>query len=553
MPRSAFDRTTPKLHRPTSSFTLRVFQPLIILIMLLPALRETTGDPPGLAAIGSRGVVALTLGGPVTVLAALWLLTHVAGRRLDHHGSLDWAASADRWASIARIVIALWMVPAVTALGWLDVVRGVAGDVVFLDELLVVAPAILAMIATWALFYPIERRFREALLMRDLDRGQPLHAIPTRWRYVLTMARHMLALSFVPLAMILAWRECVPWIAERIARAIDPGGATRVPNGAGAHEWLEPILQFAGALGVLILLPPIVRRVWETVPLGPGVLRDELSTLCAREGVRVREILVWRTGGSMLNGAVLGVLPRLRYILLTDALLESLTLRQVRAVMAHEVAHVRLRHMPWMWAACLAAVLLTGLAGDSLVRLGPGWMPPSPWDELALGGLSIAGMLLLFGWISRRFEWQADAFAVRHLSLADAPAHTSATPRGDEVLGHSGASGVEAGTPTIPAPAPPNFNARPEAILAMAGALQTVSALNHIPIDRANWRHGSILTRLQRLRALGAASTPAAGANTILKPEFPIDRVARWIKRATLLAIGFAIAWMVYLAALASA
>lgn len=524
-----------------------MFQPLIILIMLLPALRETTGDPPGLASMGSRTVTLLTLGVPIFVLAALWLLTRIAGKRLDRHGSLDWAARADRWASIARIVIALWMVPAVTALGWLDVVRGVTGDVVFLDELLAIAPAILAMIATWALFFPIERRFREALLMRDLDRGQPLHVIPTRGRYVLTMARHMLALSFVPLAMILAWRECVPWIADRIARLISSEAARSADAPRATHEWLEPALQFAGALGVLVLLPPIVRRVWETVPLGPGVLRDELAALCAREGVRVREILVWRTGGSMLNGAVLGVLPRLRYILLTDALLESLTLRQVRAVMAHEVAHVRLRHMPWMWAACLAAVLLTGLAGDSLVRLGPAWMPPSPWDELALGGLSIAGMLLLFGWISRRFEWQADAFAVRHLSLADAP---TATAHGDEILGHAGASGVEIGEPTTPTPAPPNPNARPEAILAMAGALQTVSALNHIPIDRSNWRHGSILTRLQRLRALGTAPGPASVDMRGRANEFPIDRMARWIKRGTLLAIFVAIAWMVYLASL---
>lgn len=530
-----------------------MFQPLIILIMLLPALRETTGDPPGLASVGSRTVTLLTFGALAIVLIALWLLTRIAGKRLDRHGSLDWAARADRWASIARIIIALWMVPAVTMLGWLDVVRSVTGDIVFLDELLAVTPAILGMIATWALFYPIERRFREALLMRDLDRGQPLHAIPTRGRYVLTMARHMLALSFVPLAMILAWRECVPGIADRLVgmfatNTTGGGGAASVPtpNGAHAnpHEWLEPALQFVGALGVLVLLPPIVRRVWETVPLGPGVLRDELAALCAREGVRVREILVWRTGGSMLNGAVLGVLPRLRYILLTDALLESLTLRQVRAVMAHEVAHVRLRHMPWMWAACLAAVLLTGLAGDALVRLGPAWMPPSPWDELVLGGLSIAGMLLLFGWISRRFEWQADAFAVRHLSLADAPAPA---PRAQEAPGLPDGTGVESAAPSTPMPAPTNPNARPEAILAMAGALQSVSALNHIPIDRANWRHGSILTRLQRLRALGMP-TPASSNAGGQANEFPIDRVSRWIKRGTLLAVFAAIAWMVYLA-----
>ena len=43
--------------------------------------------------------------------------------------------------------------------------------------------------------------------------------------------------------------------------------------------------------------------------------------MLADNGVRMSRILVWRTGGVMLNGAVVGFVPAARYLLLTDAVI----------------------------------------------------------------------------------------------------------------------------------------------------------------------------------------------------------------------------------------
>ena len=52
-------------------------------------------------------------------------------------------------------------------------------------------------------------------------------------------------------------------------------------------------------------------------------------------------------GNNMGNAAVMGLFPQVRYILLSDLLLETMTDEQVEAVFAHEVGHIVHRHMAW--------------------------------------------------------------------------------------------------------------------------------------------------------------------------------------------------------------
>src|SRR5205823_14715197 len=75
--------------------------------------------------------------------------------------------------------------------------------------------------------------------------------------------------------------------------------------------------------------------------------RARLDAICNRAGVRCRDVLLWRTHHSVGNAAVMGLLPRFRYVLLSDLLVESLPDEQISAVFAHEVGHIRHRHMVW--------------------------------------------------------------------------------------------------------------------------------------------------------------------------------------------------------------
>ena len=74
--------------------------------------------------------------------------------------------------------------------------------------------------------------------------------------------------------------------------------------------------------------------------------------------MRYRDILLWKTEYNMGNAAVMGFVPRLRYILMSDLLLETMTDEQIEAVFAHELGHVVHRHMSWYVVFMVVLVLL---------------------------------------------------------------------------------------------------------------------------------------------------------------------------------------------------
>lgn len=499
-------------------------QGVLIAIVAVVVLRESVPGLPLVKGVGGWVIAAWALC-PLVVLAAM---AHGAialcGRAIDRTGAVRWALRAEWALACAWVFIAISHAVAVLGLGWLDSVRGVCGDLVLVDEAIVTLPPVVAMVAGWWSFASIDRRMREASLVRQLDAGQAVAMVPTRWSYVVDHVRHQVLLIVLPIAIIIAWSESV----DAGVKALGSAGAW--PAGA-LGEAAQGAVHIAGVLGALAMMPMVLKAAWDTLPLGPGELRDRLEALCRVQGVRCRDILVWRTGSGMLNGAVVGLLPRLRYILLTDALLEQLPDRQVEAVMAHEVAHARHHHLPWLMLAMLLMVggVWTGGwaladAGLSLLELSVSGAEPAPGTTAGAGVLSalaslvslagglVVGLVVL-GFVSRVFERQADAFAAQHLS------------------GHARNLARERG-----APAP---EVTSEAAGAMVGALGLVARLNHIPPERFSWRHGSIARRQSMLRGLIGRRAD----------RLAVDGQVRWIKRlagAALLAALGAAAWALW-------
>src|SRR6201999_2949396 len=91
----------------------------------------------------------------------------------------------------------------------------------------------------------------------------------------------------------------------------------------------------------------ILTRILKTESLPSSALRLRLEEMSRRHGLRYRDILLWHTQGSIGNAAVMGVLPRLRYVLMTDLLLETMPDEQIEAVFAHELGHIVYRHLIW--------------------------------------------------------------------------------------------------------------------------------------------------------------------------------------------------------------
>lgn len=442
--------------------------------------------------------VAATLGAQATVALLAMFSCARCAMRLARSGDTRWLSRAQRTTSAARVAAVLVHVASIVSLGWLDAVRGALGDWVLLDEAVACAPALLTITASWLAFAPVERLLWQGSLVRTLDDGLPLHPPRGALRYALDQFRHGAAIILIPLAIIWSWGECVALLAAR---------AGWVETDAGALAMSA--LQLAGVGVAFVVTPPIMVRVWRTVSLGPGELRARLEAMCARHGVRCRDIRVWRTDGAMLNGAVMGIFAPVRYILLTDALLESLPGVQVEAVAAHEIAHIRRRHLPWLIGAMLAslwagAALVTFPAEAIAAALGVD-LAGTALDAAVRGGAVIASIVcagLVFGVVSRAFERQADAFAAQSLSGL-----------------HDSSAGLAEGASRV---------ITPEATRAMAGALGAVARLNAIPAQRFFWRHGSINARRRRILALEGLPVERT----------PADRAAGRIKLAILATLG---------------
>jgi Zn-dependent protease with chaperone function len=295
-----------------------------------------------------------------------------------------------------------------------------------------------------------------------------------------------------PIVMISVWGEGV----EKAGGLVDAG--------AWGGWWPVAVhaVQFAGVAAILLFGSHVLRRVWHTERMPDSAVRDRLKAVCDRSRVRVRDLLLWRTGGTLHNAAVLGVLPPARFILVTDAMVESFPEELIEAVAAHEVGHVKRRHLMWLALATLAAILVVGMGSQYAAWHAARWAGlldgPSAWRD-ALDGAAVtatlAGSLLWFGWVSRRFEWQADAFAAGDLARAGGEA--------------------ESGRVTA------------EAAGRVMEALGLVAAYNGLAPTRFMWRHGSIRTRQRRLREL--VGVPMAG--------LPIDREVARIKAVTVLGL----------------
>jgi len=178
------------------------------------------------------------------------------------------------------------------------------------------------------------------------------------------------------------------------------------------------------------LIAPLFNRFHE---LEDGELRRAVEALARRCGFEPRGIRVMDGSRRSAHGnAYFTGLGRAKRIVFFDTLLQSLAPPEVQAVLAHELGHFRLRHVAWRIAWSLAA----SFAGFAALA----WLGGQAWFQPALGvsGGGTHTLLLLFvlaapvflvafaplgAWLSRRHEYQADAYAAHHAdahALADA-------------------------------------------------------------------------------------------------------------------------------------
>ncbi len=180
---------------------------------------------------------------------------------------------------------------------------------------------------------------------------------------------------------------------------------------------------------VMLFAPWLMVRMWgcETIPAGP--VRSELEQFCRHHRFRVGDLMLWPLfGGEMLTAGIVGILPQLRYILITRGLLSLLTIDELKAVVAHEMGHIRRFHLLFyfLFFICYSAVVYS--VNDLLLLLllrqdiFMGWAMATDNFHLTLFSLVYSTPIIvllvvyfrfIFGFFLRSSERQADIYAMR--------------------------------------------------------------------------------------------------------------------------------------------
>jgi STE24 endopeptidase len=190
---------------------------------------------------------------------------------------------------------------------------------------------------------------------------------------------------------------------------------------------------FVFQLAMMVLYPMFILPLFNKFePLPEGELRDRLMELGERTGFHAKTILVM--DGSRRSGhsnAYFTGFGRFRRIVLYDTLVEQMEARELEAVLAHEIGHYKLGHIPKLLAVSGVMLLLSFYVIGLLER--------SPWFIESFGFVangSVGPVFLLFGllaglftfWtgplfnlLSRKHEYEADAFAKQALSADPQP------------------------------------------------------------------------------------------------------------------------------------
>lgn len=331
--------------------------------------------------------------------------------------------------------------------------------------LLSTIPIWLAWIGLWWAAYPVERASREQSLLSDLDQGRYITSPPSLVESILANMRSQVLFVLAPVLAAVVIRD----VAAVLFFVFD------VPLAGG---W-EALVFAASILIVYVASPELLIRVLHAHPLPASPLRKRLEDMAKRLGLKYRDIMIWHTHYGIGNAAVMGLVPRFRYILLTDLLLETLDDEQIEAVFAHEAGHVQHRHLLW-YVVFVAIFMLASIGPAELAaRVVQQLADVIPLDtDLLVFLFTAAVFLALFGMLARLFEKQADVYAARAIGAVAMPVQK---PVGQDVY---------------------RWVVNSDGAESFVAALRRVAEVNHLPLHRPRqprtlWAAGRVrLTQL---------------------------------------------------------
>jgi STE24 endopeptidase len=384
----------------------------ILLVFALTAACMPVGWPEPLVGGGERAAAGLTvaavgLSALLSFAVRTWVVRTLRGSPSRKIEVMDGYARLRRVLLFVNLGLAA---SCVLAFGWgwyvheaARVADPLGGDPLLAPfaELLVPAPYFAILLAAWTIYYDAERLIHQTTVF-----GPTPRPFWTRGGYVFHQLRQFALLVMLPVVLFTTQQTL-----SRFAPELTRTDGYRIGSVA--------------VVPVLVLFMPLLMRPLlglKSMPAGPH--RARLEALAARLHFRCADFLLWPTHGAAANALIVGLLPRVRYVVFTDRILDDLPPDELDAVLGHEVGHAKHGHI-WLYAAFLG-LSMTVLAAllvllDQRLTAAGVVLPEWSRDWLALPPVAVlaAYIFLVFGYLSRRCERQADVYGCRAVSCGD--------------------------------------------------------------------------------------------------------------------------------------
>lgn len=156
---------------------------------------------------------------------------------------------------------------------------------------------------------------------------------------------------------------------------------------------------------VMIFLPYFIQKIWQCEDLEDPQLAARLEEICKKAHFKHAGIKTWAVMGDSLTAAIIGVVPRFRYIMFTKRVLREMPPETIDAILAHEIGHSKHKHL------LIYPLVLMGMIG--FLSLFSAYIEPMlSYPLVILGNVLIIAIYfrVVFGFFSRLFERQADLY-----------------------------------------------------------------------------------------------------------------------------------------------
>ncbi len=195
------------------------------------------------------------------------------------------------------------------------------------------------------------------------------------------------------------------------------------------------IIYFMFFLFVIAIIGPVlIQKFWGCRPLRPGLTRHRIESLCKKADMKFKDIMVWPLfGGRMITAGVMGLIRQFRYILVTPALMRQLNPYELDAVIAHEIGHIKKKHLLFYLFFFAGYLILAFTSLDLIIyfiiyaqaalgNIGNNGSSNATFTSIFFSLCMITVFLVyfryIFGYFMRNFERQADLFSYTMMDSA---------------------------------------------------------------------------------------------------------------------------------------